>query len=75
MGEQPTDEKTVVHSDDPVHLEKSGLGDHGGLDDSNVRVSHSSSKLLIDPPASSPDMTTKRPNAFFAKLTIASCPC
>ena len=36
MAKQPADERKIVQSDDPVHLEKSGLGDHGGLDDSNV---------------------------------------
>lgn len=29
-------QEQYVEPGDPVHLEKSGLGDHAGLDDSNV---------------------------------------
>lgn len=45
-------EKTVldkqeqyVEPGDPVHLEKSGIGDHAGLDDSNVCSSFHWSRL------------------------------
>lgn len=40
-------DQSVEHGD-PVHLEKSGLGDHAGLDDSNVLATCTPTWKYID---------------------------
>lgn len=75
-------EKTVaeekdqyVETGDQVHLEKSGLGEHAGLDDSNVPLypQHKVAGRLTS--NSSLDMTTRRRSASCARSTIGSYQC